>query len=361
MVGDAKVKIMIFGTGKVMNEFISIGGVCVNDIEAFVESSPKKKEVLGKKICSLESLNNIDSCDIFLVALKRPDDIYARCVEKGFDLKKVCLLYPLRYNGTFDVKNNLELLKKILDDSAYAKVSVNFGVIINDWIKSDEKIYSALNTRESMCVKDNYKYYIYDDKFNSAGEIGSYFWQDLWAAKKIAENRPKMHYDIGSRIDGFIAHLLTANVKVTLLDIRPLDVHIDGVNFICADATELSSIEDDSIESISALCSLEHFGLGRYGDPIDPEACYKCFNAIQRKVKTGGYIYISLPIGLEHLEFNAQRVFYAQTIINEFDKCELVEFSCANNQFEKDVPIKKYDEDINFGGIRFGLFCFRKR
>ena len=52
---------------------------------------------------------------------------------------------------------------------------------------------------------------------------------------------------------------------------------------------------------MSALCSLEHFGLGRYGDAIDPEACFKCFDQIQKKLKKGGNLYISLPVGQAHL------------------------------------------------------------
>ena len=54
---------------------------------------------------------------------------------------------------------------------------------------------------------------------------------------------------------------------------------------------------DNSISSFSALCSIEHFGLGRYGDPIDPEACFKCFDNIQSKIARSGLLYLSVPVG----------------------------------------------------------------
>ena len=121
-------------------------------------------------------------------------------------------------------------------------------------------------------------------------------------------------------------------------------------------------MKDNSIESISALCSLEHFGLGRYGDPIDPNAHEKAMTSIQRVLRPGGNAYISVPIGKEHLEFNAHRVFYAQTIKNIFGQCDLVEFSVTDgSSIEENVPIGKYDyEDDNLGG-RFGLFHFVKK
>ena len=74
--------------------------------------------------------------------------------------------------------------------------------------------------------------------------------------------------------------LLSFRKNVILIDIRPLGKEIDGLEFIKADATNLENIDDNSIESISALSSIEHFGLGRYGDEVDPEACFKCFEAI---------------------------------------------------------------------------------
>ncbi len=56
---------------------------------------------------------------------------------------------------------------------------------------------------------------------------GHYFHQDLWAAKKIFKRRPMTHVDIGSRVDGFVAHLLVF-MPVTAVDIRYLDSNIEG-------------------------------------------------------------------------------------------------------------------------------------
>lgn len=234
--------------------------------------------------------------------------------------------------------------------------------IVKSVIREEGERYNVANTYESLKYDKTNEYLISTDRYGNAGEIKSYFWQDLWAAQHICRSKPQMHYDIGSRVDGFIAHLLSYGQDVTMIDIRPLDIRIKGLSFIKADATNLESVDDNSIESLSALCSLEHFGLGRYGDEIDPDACFKCFNAIQRKMKKNGRLYISVPIGKEHLVFNAHRIFRAQTLINCFDKMELIEFSsCCHDRYEENIEIHKYDEWTDNSGSRFGLFLFRKK
>lgn len=125
-----------------------------------------------------------------------------------------------------------------------------------------------------------------------------------------------MHYDIGSCIDGFIAQLLSAGTKVTMLDIRPLSIKIPGLDFIHTDATMLGEITDGSIESITSLHAIEHFGLGRYGDHIDPNAWEKALKSIQRKIKGGGlftYLFrldMKMLFVLMHIVYSDQVLLY---------------------------------------------------
>lgn len=234
--------------------------------------------------------------------------------------------------------------------------------VLKESIKKEIETYERMNPPESFRYDGEKEYLMPLDRIGDAGDLSSYLWQDLWAARHIIDDNPNVHYDIGSRVDGFITHLLSAKIHVVLLDIRPFWVMLPDLDFICTDATLLDNISDNSLDSLSALCSLEHFGLGRYGDPIDPYACFKCFDAIQRKMKRGGLVYISVPIGKEHVEFNAHRVFAASTIVECFSGMELLEFSsCFRDEFDENIPIDKYDNWDLFGGERFGLFKFSKK
>lgn len=227
------------------------------------------------------------------------------------------------------------------------------------FIEDDWKKYDQMNTRKEFDIREEYLFPCTLDKDATNSGMNAYFWMDLWGAKHIISNAVKEHWDIGSRVDGFIAHLLSANIKVNVIDVRPFAGEAENLYTIVDDATMLKQFEDDSISSLSALCSLEHFGLGRYGDPVDPEACFKCFEQIQKKLRVGGRLYISLPIGQDRVEFNAHRVFYASTVIHCFDKLKLLEYSVIDgNKIEYNVDINKYDSYIHEHVT--GLFMFEK-
>lgn len=196
----------------------------------------------------------------------------------------------------------------------------------------------------------------FDKAAGSAG--GHYFYQDLWAARKIFQKQPKAHVDVGSRIDGFIAHLLTF-MPVKLIDIRPLPASVSGLTFIQGDATHLSGIPDNSIESLSSLHAIEHFGLGRYGDPIDPEACFTAMRSLARVLEPGGRLYFSVPVGHETIQFNARRIFSPATILDTFRDLELVSFSVIDDSgcfIENTNPDTCSDAQLSCG-----LFEFTKK
>lgn len=151
-----------------------------------------------------------------------------------------------------------------------------------------------------------------------SGCMGAYFHQDLLAARWIYDANPGRHVDVGSRLDGFIAHLAVFR-EVEVLDIRPQECHINRITFRQLDITR--DLPDEwlaATDSLSCLHTIEHFGLGRYGDAIDPDGYGKGLGQLKRMVKPGGMLYLSTPIGPQRVEFNAHRVFAAATVIGWF-------------------------------------------
>ena len=201
-------------------------------------------------------------------------------------------------------------------------------------------------------------YPILHERTQLAGTLdGVYFHQDLWAARRIFHRRPEQHIDIGSRMDGFIAHLL-AFMPVTVIDIRRIQSQVSGLTFIQDDATNLRHFEEDSVDSISSLHAAEHFGLGRYSDSVDPNACFRFIENLQRVLRPTGRLYFSVPIGRERLEFNAHRVFAISTIMKRFAKLSLLSFSFVNDagRLHEDCEPKE-EQGTEYG---CGLFEFTK-
>jgi len=162
----------------------------------------------------------------------------------------------------------------------------------------------------------------------SAG--GHYFHQDLWAARRIFAARPSTHVDVGSRIDGFVAHLLTF-MPVTVVDIRPLHSDVAGLRFVQGDVCAMRMFGDASVSSLSSLHAIEHIGLGRYNDPIAPDAWRTALEECQRVLAPGGRFYFGTPVGRERLNFNSGRVFDPRTIIAALPGLRLTSFSAVDD------------------------------
>ncbi|MBI3070814.1 MAG: DUF268 domain-containing protein [Deltaproteobacteria bacterium] len=149
-----------------------------------------------------------------------------------------------------------------------------------------------------------------------------YFWQDLLVARKIFEARPTRHIDIGSRIDGFVAHV-AAFREIEVFDIRPISTNIPGIKFTRADLMDPVGELSECCDSLSCLHALEHFGLGRYGDPVDPLGFERGLASMARLLKSKGVFYLSVPIGIERVEFNSHRVIDPRKLVELASRSEL--------------------------------------
>ena len=168
--------------------------------------------------------------------------------------------------------------------------------------------------------------YLYPCPNENTGETNiepGYFYQDNWAFKRIITIQPQSHVDIGSH-HKFVA-LLSNVVPLTMVDIRPWSVALESVKFKEGSILNLP-FEDASVPSVSSLCVVEHIGLGRYGDPLDPFGSEKAIEELKRIVQPGGDLYISAPIGDENRTyFNAHRVFQEEYLLELFKPFSLVD------------------------------------
>ena len=74
----------------------------------------------------------------------------------------------------------------------------------------------------------------------------------------------------------------------------------------------------------------------------------------------GGKLYITVPIGRERCCFNAHRVFQPRTILGEFDRMKLIEFSyIADGKLYRNADLCQFD-NYEDDSICNGLFFFEK-
>ena len=199
------------------------------------------------------------------------------------------------------------------------------------------------------------------DYSDSAGSMrGHYFHQDILVSQSIFEKAPNHHIDIGSRIDGFVAHVASFR-KIKILDIRPLECsQHPNIEFLQHDLMQDSEI--DPADSVSCLHAIEHFGLGRYGDPIDINGHIKGTRNISKLVKHNGTLYISFPVASKsRIEFNAHRVFQPKQFLEDTEllkyfSVEKFDFIDDEGRVWKNFDYKKIENAY----YACGIFTLRK-
>lgn len=182
-----------------------------------------------------------------------------------------------------------------------------------------------------------------------------YLFQGAWLARKLAERQPSHHHDVASSV--LTISVVSGFIPTTFLDYRPLPVNIRGLECAAGSIVDLP-LADGSIGSLSCLHVIEHIGLGRYGDPIDPLGLKRALTELSRVLKPGGRFYLSTPVGLPRVCFNAHRVSDPQTIIDAMPQLRLLSFALVddggNYREASDVSIARTQR---YG---CGLFEFEK-
>ena len=182
-----------------------------------------------------------------------------------------------------------------------------------------------------------------------------YFYQDIWAFKAIKASGTPSHVDVGSR--AIFVGMLTAITQVTFVDIRPLIVNLENFDPIPASILALP-FSDNSVPSLSCLHVAEHIGLGRYGDPLDPQGTQKATRELARVLAPQGNLYFSIPVGKPRVCFNAHRIHSPQQVLNYFHDLRLVRFSGISDDhtFCEGVAL----DDLADAAYACGLFHFTK-
>jgi len=179
-----------------------------------------------------------------------------------------------------------------------------------------------------------------------------YFFQGCWCAKKIFENRPAHHYDVGSQVA--MVGIISQFTPTTMIDIRPITLKLPGLSFVKGSILTLP-FRDGEIASLSSICVIEHIGLGRYGDPLDPFGSEKALMEMIRVLAPGGSLYLTVPVDSENrVYFNAHRAFTREHVLKLAKPLVVVE----EKYIYGSEILEIYDATKGFGT---GLYHFKKK
>jgi SAM-dependent methyltransferase len=145
-----------------------------------------------------------------------------------------------------------------------------------------------------------------------------------WASRVLAETKPARHIDVGSSL--YFASVASAFIAMEFYDYRPPELELDGLEVGSADLLALP-FQEGSLESVSCLHVLEHVGLGRYGEPLSPDADLQAAEELTRVLAPGGSLLIAVPVGRPRIAFNAHRIYGYDDLMRMFSSLELREFA----------------------------------
>lgn len=213
---------------------------------------------------------------------------------------------------------------------------------------------------ERFSIKNKELFPCLDDRTATTGFDRHYTYHPAWAARVVAEIKPKFHVDISSILA--FSTQLSAFIPVKFYDYRPAVLNLNNLKSEHADLTNLH-FEDNTVESISCMHTIEHVGLGRYGDPIDPKGDLKAINELKRVTAQKGNILFVTPIsGNPRIQFNAHRIFSYKQIVEYFEGCELKKFSLITDyKYENAFIDEATEEDANKQVYGCGCFWFVKK
>jgi hypothetical protein len=229
-------------------------------------------------------------------------------------------------------------------------------LILFIYLRSDYFNFVKKNKRFIVSLK-NLKP-LYHDKTKATPFDPHYLYHSAWAARIIKKCNPEIHTDISSSLS--FGTIISAFVPVKFYDYRPANIYLNNFVSEKADLCKLS-FADNSVLSLSCLHTIEHIGLGRYGDPIDPDGDLKAINELVRVLAPDGNLLLAIPIGKPKVIFNAHRIYSYDQIMDYLKNLHLEEFSLIpDDAYEKGIihNASKIQADCQNYGC--GCFWFKK-
>lgn len=197
-----------------------------------------------------------------------------------------------------------------------------------------------------------------EDEVNSHPVEPHYLYHPAWAARKLIQYGIEEHYDFGS-VQAF-ATMASAFTKIILHDFRAPHILLSGLTCRSCDLMKLD-YASDSLPSVSCMHTIEHIGLGRYGDSLNPEGDRIATRELVRVLQPGGILIFVVPVGQSRLQFNGHRIYSFEQVLDMLRPLALLEHSLIpDNALQVGMLDNPAPELVNRQQHGCGCFVFRK-
>ena len=191
------------------------------------------------------------------------------------------------------------------------------------------------------------RYPCLDDNTAETAFDAHYTYHPAWAARIIAQTRPARHVDLSSTLH--FCTMVSAFMPVEFYDIRPARLRLEGLACNKGDLLALP-FSSGEVMSLSCMHVIEHVGLGRYGDSIDPLGDLKAIAELTRVLANGGSLLFVVPVGRPTIRFNAHRIYSYEQVVSYFPALRVKQFALVDDRGEFTVNADPADvRDQTYG------------
>lgn len=224
-----------------------------------------------------------------------------------------------------------------------------------DWYEADLAEFTRRHEQELGSRPDIVRFPCGDERTSTTEFDPHYAYQGAWVMQQLGVNRPARHVDVGS-LTTYISFFATLQ-PTEFIDIRPANMTFPGVSSRAGSVLNLP-FDDQTVESVSCLHVVEHVGLGRYGDPINPSGMIEAIRELSRVLAPGGHLYLSLPTGRDVVHFNAHRVTSPTVVLEAATPLVLVDLAAIldDGSYVSDASV----EILTRQRYACGLYHFRR-
>lgn len=217
---------------------------------------------------------------------------------------------------------------------------------------------SAAESQRRFLIRSRDLYPCLDDKTSETPFDTHYVYHVSWAARILERTKPGFHVDISSLL--YFSTVVSAFTPVLYLEFRAARLNLTNFSSGASDIHYLP-FKDGSIKSLSCMHAVEHIGLGRYGDQVDPQGDIKAILELKRVLSPNGDLLFVVPIGSPRIMFNAHRIYSYRQIRDYFKDFELVEFALVpDNAYDRGIVSDASETYCNEQVYSCGCFWFRK-
>ena len=230
---------------------------------------------------------------------------------------------------------------KVIPDELQKEYTMNGQIPVFDWYFDGRNDLHKEEWTQNYIHSFVTKYTIENIKYGNEGPspYGHEVCMNLLKSFEDYNIKNKKVAVVGSTSPWIEAILINLQNEVTTIEYNVPNTNFD--NLQCKDYFNYFKKNTETFDAVVTFSSVEHSGLGRYGDPLNPNEDINTMDSIYNNLLDNGLLIWGAPVGKDALSWNAHRVYGPIRLPLMFNKFEELKWYGRSKEFLFSQPLSK--------------------